>query len=473
MSLLITGGEIVTDERRFPSDIYVADETITTIGVDLERILELGTGTDRIDATGKLIFPGFIDPHVHIHLPFMGTFAKDTYATASVAALLGGTTTIIEMACPSRAESTLEGYKVWKQNAEGKSACDYAFHMAVSHFGGETEDELRQIVADGTTSFKVFLAYKDFFGINDAELYQVLKLAAELGVVVTAHCENGELVSQLQQALLADSKTGPEWHEASRPEIVEEEGTRRFTAFLEVTGASGYIVHLSCARALSAAMEAKQRGVAVAIESVVPHLLLDKTYAARPGLEGLKYVMSPPLRDAANQAALWDGLASGAIDTVGTDHCPFDLEQKLMGKDAFTLIPNGIPGIEDRVHLMYTCGVSAGVLDIHRFVSALSTQPAKLLALYPRKGAVLPGSDADLVIYDPNYQGVISAATHHMNCDYSGYEGFPVQGRAESVIVRGRVQVRNGVFVGDPSHGQFLRRSPSRGAVTAKDTHAC
>ena len=473
MSLLITGGEIVTDEQRFFADIYVADEIITTIGVNLESEIELRADTERMDATGKLIFPGFIDPHVHIYLPFMGTFAKDTYATASVAALVGGTTTMIEMACPSRAENTLESYQVWKQNAEGKSACDYAFHMAVSHFGPETEAELREIVLDGTTSFKIFLAYKNFFGIDDAEIYRTLKLAAELGVMVTAHCENAELVSQLQQALLAEGKTGPEWHESSRPEAVEEEGTRRFAAFLEMTGASGYIVHLSCARALAAAIEAKQRGVAIAVESVVPHLLLDKTYASRPGVEGLKYVMSPPLRDVGNQTVLWKGLASGAIDTIGTDHCPFDLEQKLMGKDAFTLIPNGIPGVEDRVNLIYTYGVSAGRLDIHRFVSALSTRAAKLFGLYPRKGAIQPGSDADLVIYDPDAQGVISAATHHMNSDYSGYEGFATKGRVDSVMVRGRVQVRNGLFVGDPSHGQFLRRSPSTTTVTAKVTHGC
>jgi dihydropyrimidinase len=468
VSLLITGGEIVTAERRFFADIYIADQTVTAIGHGLRETLALPNEIESLDATGKLVFPGFIDPHVHIYLPFMGTFAKDTYPTASVAALVGGTTTMIEMVCPSRGENTLEGYRLWKRQADGKSACDYAFHMAVSHFGDETEAELREIVADGTTSFKIFLAYKNFFGIDDSEMYRTLKLAAELGVIVTAHCENAELVSQLQHALIAEGKTSAAWHEPSRPEAVEEEGTTRFATFLEATGARGYIVHLSCERALLAAHAVKQRGVALAVESVLPHFLLDKTQAELPGVEGLKFVMSPPLRDASNHSALWQGLASGAIDTVGTDHCPFDIEQKLMGKDNFTMIPNGIPGIEDRVNLMYTYGVARGRLDIHRFVDALSTRAAKLFGLYPRKGAIEPGSDADLVIYDPTYCGTISAATQHMNADYSGYEGVAIEGRPAAVTVRGKVQVRDGAFVGDRARGQLLRRSPVPGEVSAE-----
>ena len=242
MGLLIKGGEIVTADGRSRSDIYIENETITAIGRDLSVPLR----TEVIDATGKLVFPGFIDPHVHIHLPFMATFAKDTHATASKAALIGGTTTYIEMCCPSRNEDALEGYNTWKQKAEGNSACDYAFHMAVTRYDAETEAQLRQILLDGTASFKVFLSYKNFFGVNDEELFHVLKLAAELGVISTAHCENAELVAQLQQQLLAEGKTGPEWHEPSRPEAVEAEGTNRFATFLEQTGAAGYVVHLSC-----------------------------------------------------------------------------------------------------------------------------------------------------------------------------------------------------------------------------------
>jgi len=456
MALLIQGGEIVTADARYRGDIFVEDEVITRIGADLP----VPPGVEVIDAAGKLIFPGFIDPHVHIHLPFMATFAKDTHATASVAALIGGTTTFIEMVCPSRTEDALEGYRTWKQKAEGNSACDYAFHMGVTRFDAGTEAQLREIVSDGTASFKIFLSYKNFFGVTDEEMFRTLKLAAELGVITTAHCENAELVSQLQQLLLAEGKTGPEWHEPSRPEAVEAEGTTRFATFLEQTDATGYVVHLSCAPALRAAVEAKLRGVKLHVESVVPHFLLDKSYAERAGVEGMKHVMSPPLRDKRNQAVLWGALGSGLIDTVGTDHCPFDVEQKLLGAQAFTQIPNGIPGIEERVNLMYTYGVKRGALDIHRFVDALSTRAAKLFGLYPRKGTIEIGADADLVIYDTAYRGIVTVATQSTNNDYNGFEGFAIDGRPSVVTVRGKVQVRDGLFVGEARRGRFLRRKP-------------
>jgi dihydropyrimidinase len=456
MALLIKGGEIVTADVRYRADIFIEDETITRIAEEIA----VESGIEVIDATGKLIFPGFIDPHVHIHLPFMATFAKDTHATASVAALVGGTTTFIEMVCPSRNDDALEGYRTWKEKAEGNSACDYAFHMGVTRFDDNTEAQLREIVRDGTASFKIFLSYKNFFGVTDEEMFRTLRLAAELGVITTAHCENAELVSQLQQLLLAEGKTGPEWHEPSRPESVEAEGTGRFATFLEQTDATGYVVHLSCAPALRAVVEAKMRGVKLHVESVAPHFLLDKTYAERAGVEGMKHVMSPPLRDKHNQAALWSALETGMIDTVGTDHCPFDTQQKLLGANAFTQIPNGIPGLEERVNLMYTYGVKRGSLDIHRFVDALSTRPAKLFGLYPRKGAIAVGSDADLVIYDTEYRGAISVATQHTNNDYNGFEGFAIDGRPAFVTVRGKVQVRDGVFVGEHGRGRFLRREP-------------
>jgi len=457
MGLLIKGGEIVTADSRHRSDLYVEDETITRIGESLSA----PAGTEIIDATGKIVFPGFIDPHVHIHLPFMATFAKDTHATASRAALIGGTTCYIEMVCPSRNEDALEGYHIWKAKADGNSACDYAFHMGVTRYDAQTESQLREIVEDGTTSFKIFLSYKNFFGVNDEEMFSTLKLAAELGVITTAHCENAELVSQLQQLLLSAGKTGPEWHEPSRPVAIEAEGTNRFATFVEQTGATGYVVHLSCAPALRAAVEAKLRGVKLYIESVLPHFLLDRSYAERNGVEGMKHIMSPPLRDKRNLPVLWNALQAGLIDTVGTDHCPFDTKQKLLGANAFTQIPNGIPGIEDRVNLMYTYGVKRGVLDIHRFVDALSTRPAKLFGLFPRKGTIAVGSDADLVIYDPEYRGTISAATQYTNNDYNGFEGFAIQGRPSIVTVRGKVQVRDGVFVGEAGRGQLLRRKPN------------
>jgi dihydropyrimidinase len=457
MALLIKGGEIVTADTRYKADLLVENETITHIGANLP----VPPGAEVIDATGKLVFPGFIDPHVHVYLPFMATFAKDTHETASQAALVGGTTTFIEMACPNRTDDTLEGYKLWKGKAEGHSACDFTFHMAVTKFDEKTPAQLREIVADGIASFKIFLSYKNFFGVDDGELFQTLKLAKELGVITTAHCENAELVAQLQKQLIAAGKTGPEWHEPSRPESVEAEGTARFATFLEATGAAGYVVHLSCAPALEAAVAAKKRGVPLYVESVLPHFLLDKTMAERPGVEGMKYIMSPPLRDKRNQKPLWDALAQGLVDTVATDHCPFDLEQKEgLGTGDFTKIPNGIPAIEDRVNLMYTYGVKAGKLDLHRFVDALSTRAAKLFGLFPKKGTIAVGSDADLVIYDPNWRGTITAKSHLVNNDYSGFEGVALEGRPDVVTVRGQVQVRGGRFVGKKDLGRFLRRQP-------------
>jgi len=457
LPLLIRNGELVTADARGRADIYVADETITRIGGDLEA----PPGTEVIDAAGKYVFPGFIDPHVHIYLPFMATFAKDTHETASIAALVGGTTTYIEMCCPSRTDDALAAYELWKGKAEGKSACDYTFHMAVSKYTDETEGQLREIVRDGISSFKIFLAYKNFFGVDDGEMYQALALARKLGVIVTAHCENAELVAQLQQELLRAGRTGPEWHEASRPETVEAEGTHHFATFLENTGATGYVVHLSCEGALKAALAAKERGVRMHVEAVIPHLMLNKTYAERPGVEGMKHVMSPPLRARRNQGVLWNALNAGLIDTVGTDHCPFDTGQKLLGREAFTQIPNGIPGIEERVNLLYTYGVKRGKLDLHRFVDAASTRAAKLFGLFPRKGTIAVGGDADLVVFDPEYRGTISALGQHVNNDYNGFEGMPIEGRAAVVTVRGKVQVRAGEFVGERGRGQLLKREPS------------
>lgn len=457
MALLIRNGEIVTVGSRLHADIYVENDTITRIGKNLDA----PTNAEMIDATGKLIFPGFVDPHVHIYLPFMATFAKDTHETGSVAALIGGTTTYIEMCCPNRNDDALAGYELWKSKADGKSACDYAFHMSVTKFVKETESQLRQIVADGTASFKIFLAYKNFFGVDDGEMYQTLELAKRLGVIVTAHCENAELVARLQQGLLAEGKIGPEWHEPSRPESVEAEGTGRFATFLENTGAAGYVVHLSCEKALRAAIEAKSRGVNIHLESVLPHLLLDKSFAEKSGVEGMKHVMSPPLRAKQNHDALWKALALGSIDTVGTDHCPFDTEQKLLGKDSFVNIPNGIPGIEERVNLLYTHGVKRGRLDLDRFVDVASTRAAKLFGLFPRKGTISVGSDADLVVYDTNYRGVISAKTQYTNNDYNAFEGMPIEGRPSVVTVRGKVQVRDGKFVGERGRGKMLKREPS------------
>jgi dihydropyrimidinase len=460
MALLIKNGEIVTADARYRADIVCEGETIARIGPGLP----VPAGAEVIDAEGKFVFPGFIDPHVHIHLPFMGTLAKDTYDTASRAALVGGTTTLIEMVCPSRADDPLEAYEFWKSNAAGRSSCDYAFHMGVTRWDDRTPEVLRRVVGDGTASFKVFLAYKGAFGIDDAELFRTLALARQLGVIVTAHCENAEIVAQLQARLLAEGKTGPEWHEPSRPPAVEAEGVHHLATFAELTGAHVYVVHTSCAEALAAARRARERGVRLWVETVVPYLVLDKTDAERPDFEGAKYVMSPPLRERRHQHALWNALAAGQIDTVATDHAPFDFRgQKEMGRGDFTKIPNGIPSVQDRVHLLYTHGVAKGRIDLHRFVHVASTQAAKLFGLFPRKGTVQPGADADLVVFDPNHRGVLAARTQQMNVDYSAFESWPIQGRAEVVTVRGKVQVRDGAFVGTATHGRMLQREPTHG----------
>ena len=458
MSLLIKNGEIVTADSRYVADIFCEGETITKI----DKNLSAPAGAEVIDAKGKYVFPGFIDPHVHIYLPFMGTFSKDTYETGSQAALVGGTTTLIEMCCPSRADDALKSFELWMSQAEGKSACDFTFHMGVTKFDGGTDAQLREIVRRGISSFKIFLAYKGAFGVDDTELYRTLKLAKELGVIVTAHCENETLVAERCKELLAVGKTDPGQHHESRPPAVEAEGVHHLMTFAELTGAATYIVHLSCKEALDQAIAARQRGVRVGVETLIQYLTLDKTYAEKPNFEGAKFVMSPPLRDARNQSVLWNGLRDGLIQTVATDHCPFDFQkQKSMGKDDFTKIPNGIPSLEERVNLLYTYGVKTGKIDLHRFVDVASTQAAKLFDLFPRKGTIQLGADADLVVFDPDYRGTISAKTQSMNVDYSAFEGWKLEGKTRDVTVRGQVAVRDGKFCGQLGRGQFLQRKPS------------
>lgn len=458
MPLLIKNGEIVTADTRYVADIFCEGETITRI----DRDLSAPAGATVIDAAGKYVFPGFIDPHVHIYLPFMGTMAKDDYVTGSRAALVGGTTTLIEMCCPARSDDALAAFELWMSQAKGKSACDFTFHMGVTKFNDDTPAQLREIVRRGISSFKIFLAYKGAFGIDDTELYRTLKLAKELGVVVTAHCENETLVSERSKELLAAGKTDPGQHHESRPPRVEAEGVHHLMTFAELTGTATYIVHLSCEEALQEALAARSRGVRVGIETLIQYLVLDKSYAERPNFEGAKYVMSPPLRDVRNQAVLWNGLRNGSIDTVATDHAPFDFaKQKTMGRDDFTKIPNGIPSLEERINLLYTYGVKKGRIDLSTLVDVASTRVAKQFDLFPRKGTIQLGSDADLVIFDPDFRGTISATRQHMNVDYSAFEGWPLEGRASVVIARGEVAARDGKFVGTTGRGKFLARVPS------------
>jgi len=454
MGLLIKNGEIITASDRFVADVWCENETITRIDKDLVA----PAGAEVIDATGKYVFPGFIDPHTHIYLPFMGTYAVDDYETGTIAALCGGTTTVMDFCIPGRDETPKSAWATWNSKSEGKACCDYTYHMAVTHFDQAVAAELRELIAKGVSSFKIFLAYAGALGLEDDELYQTLKLAADAGVRVVAHCENACIVCNLQAELLAAGKTGPEFHEASRPAWVEADGTRHFCAMLKATGAQGYIAHLSCAEALRETVEARMNGTHVAVETLIQHLLLDSSYAERPNFEAAKYIMSPPLREKSNQKVLWNALESGLAHTIATDHAPFTTTQKRMGIDDFTKIPNGIPSLEDRVRMFYTHGVATGRIDLNHFVGLLSTHAAKLFGLYPRKGTIQVGSDADLVVYDPTYEGTSSAKTQHSAVDYNVFEGWPVKGRCDMVSVRGNVQVRDGEFVGKKGIGQFLRR---------------
>ncbi len=456
MSLLIKGGRIVTASENYVADIFCEGEQITRIGQGLDA----PPGATVVDARGKYVFPGFIDPHVHIYLPFMGTYAKDDYESASKAALVGGTTVLIEMICQSRAEQPLaQGFELWKGKADGKSACDFTFHQAVTRLDKDTEGQLTEIVKAGVASFKVFLAYKGAFGIPDEELYHTMRLAKKLGVIVTAHCENADLVLELQKKLLAEGKTGPEYHYWSRPPRVEAEGVHHLLSFAEAHGTHVYTVHTSCEEALDEAVRGMQRGVNVWVETLIQYLVLDKSYAEKPDFEGSKFVMSPPLRDKRNQEVYWNALRQRIVSTVATDHAPFDFKgQKEMGRGDFTRIPNGIPSLEDRVNLLYTRGVLEGRIDLNTFVDCASTQAARLFGLFPRKGTIGIGSDADLVVYDPDYRGKISAKTHLLNLDYSAFEGWEIKGRPHVVTVRGEVAARDGAFVGKIGRGRFLKR---------------
>ncbi len=456
MALLIRNGNIITATENYIADIYCESETITRIGRDLDA----PPGATVVDATGKYVFPGFIDPHVQIYLPFMGTLAKDEYISASKAALVGGTTTLMEMVCQAGSGQPLaDGFEFWMKQAAGKSACDFTFHQGVTRYDKQVEGELREIVNAGVSSFKIFLAYKGAFGINDDELFNTLTLAKNLGVITTAHCENAELVARMQQQLIAAGKTGPEFHYTSRPPRVEAEGVSHLMAFAELTGAHTYLVHTSCQEALQEALAAKQRGINVWVETLIQYLLLDKTYAELPNFEAAKYIMSPPLREKSNQDVMWNALRQGFVSTLATDHAPFDfVGQKEMGRGDFTKIPNGIPSLEDRVNLYYTHGVAAGRMDLNTFVATASTNTAKIFGMFPRKGTIALGADADLVVYDPSYRGTISARTHQLNLDYSAFEGWEIKGRPNVVTVRGEVAARDGQFVGTIGRGQFVKR---------------
>ena len=457
MGLLIKNGEIVTATDRYVGDIYCDGGKIVAIGENLEK---RAPRDETIDASGQFVFPGFIDPHVHMELPFMGTVSADDFETGTASGLAGGTTCIIDFCIPARGESLLEALKAWRERSK-KAVADYTFHMAITGWGEKTGDEMRAVVEQhGITSFKVFMAYKGAIMVDDGELYQVMKQAARLGAVVTVHAENGDAVWHLQRELVAKGDLGPEFHPVSRPSSVEGEATGRALMMARLHGATAYIVHMTCRESVEALVRAKLEGQRCYGETCPQYLLLDDSVFTKPNFEGAAYVMSPPIRPGhlGHHDALWRGLTNGLLDSVGTDHCPFTMEQKGMGKDNFTLIPNGAAGIEDRLQLLYTYGVCEGHFDLQRMVALGSTNSARIFGLYPRKGTVAVGTDADLVVYDPGTIGTRSAKTHHSRCDRNIFEGFKVKGAPTHVVANGRVQFSDGKLKVERGAGRFVER---------------
>jgi dihydropyrimidinase len=456
MGILIKNGEIITAADRFVGDVYCDGGKIVAVGTGL---VKQGQDDVVIDASGQLVFPGGVDAHVHMELPFMGTESSDDFETGTAAGVAGGTTSIIDFVIPARGQHLLDGLAMWKEKAK-KAVADYAFHMAVTWWGDKTASEMDHCVREeGIPSFKTFMAYRGAIGVDDVELIKVMETAKNLGALVTAHCEHGDAVVALQQRFLREGKTTPRYHAESRPSPIEGEATARAIMLARMWGEPIYIVHLTCIEALDAVAEARRRGQVVLAETCPQYLLLDDSVYDRPDFEGAAYVMSPPIRPKGHQDALWAGLASGLIQTVATDHCPFhQVGQKDRGKNDFTKIPNGAAGIENRLGLLWTYGVLTGRIDANKFVDLFATQPAKIFGLYPRKGAILPGADADIVIFDPTATSTISAKTHHHRCDRNIFEGFEVKGKARYVIVNGRVQFKDGKLDVQRGAGRYLPR---------------
>lgn len=455
--LWIRGGTVVTAEGEQSADVWCEGGVVRAVG-PAESLSAAGMpqGVPELDAAGCLVFPGFVDPHVHAHLPLVGTSARSTYASATRAALFGGTTTVMDFAGSGLEPDLQTAWDAWRKQAEGEASCDWHWHVTVTHWNARVRRQLERLVREcGVTSLKIYLAYKPTLAISDEDLYQVLMFANAFDLTVMCHCENAALVPALQRRLLLVGKTGPEWHEPSRPPMVEAEGVTRFLTFAAATGARAYVVHVSSREALDAAERFRGRVRDLRLETMIHYLLLDSSYTARPDFEGAKWVLSPPLRTPDDQDALWAALADGRIDTLATDHCPFDFEgQKTLGRGDFSKIPNGIGGVEERIELALTHGVLAGKLGASRLVEVASVNPAKIFGLYPRKGTIAPGSDADLAIWDPAGERTISATSQHLGTDYNPYEGIPLRGHFRAVLLRGTPMVRDGALVGPEGIGQ-------------------
>ena len=454
MSVLIKNGRIITADADYVADIFIDGETIQVIGKGLTMKAD-----HEIDATDKLVFPGGIDPHVHLEMPFMGTFSSDTYETGTRAALFGGTTTVIDFVLQKQNHSLREALADWNGRAAGNAVGDYSFHMAVTDFNENTKKEIKTMVEkEGITSFKTFMAYKGALMIDDRQMIGLMEEVKQQGGMVTVHATNGDMIDYLIAKHRGEGKLSPLYHYLSQPEVTEAEASERFVDMANYTGCPAYIVHLTCEGALNAVRNATRRNQHVFVETCIQYLLLDATLYEKD-FEGAKWVMSPPLREKKDQQTLWAGINQGLVNIVATDHCPFMWEQKKIGKEDFSKIPNGHPAIENRMELLYNAGVHGGKISLNKYVEVACTNPAKIFGMFPEKGTISIGSDADLVIFDPYEKHILSATTHHMNVDYSGYEGWEVTGKVKTVLLRGRIAIDNNKCLLDKGYGKFIKRA--------------
>jgi len=457
MSVLIKNGRVITAVDDYLADIFIKNETVTLIGEKLDIEAD-----EVIDASGKYLIPGGLDPHTHLDMPFGGTTSADDFETGTRAAAHGGTTTLIDFAIQSKGHSTLEALDTWHAKADGKTAIDYGFHMIVTDLEDNRVHEMKMLADAGVTSYKLFMAYPGVLYVDDGTIYRAMRKAGEDGTVVCMHAENGIVIDEIVKQALAEGKTEPKYHAITRPTRMEAEGVHRAISIAEVAQVPIYIVHLSSSDALEQVMLARNRGVHAFAETCPQYLFLDDSYYDQEGFEGAKYVMTPALREKWNQDELWKGLKFGDLQSIATDHCPFCFkDQKMLGIDDFSKIPNGGPGVENRMSLVFNGGVNSGRISLNKFVELTSTAAAKTFGLFPKKGTIAVGSDADIVIFDPNRTETISVnntCTHHMNVDYNAYEGFEVTGFTETVLSRGKVIIDNCEYVGKKGDGHFLKR---------------
>ena len=453
MKTLIKNGRVVTAVDDYTADVLIDGEIISVIGKSLD------IEADKIiDASGKLVIPGGIDPHTHMELPFGGTQSSDDFFTGTRAAAFGGTTTIIDFAVQYKGESMIKAVDNWHAKAEGKCATDYSFHLITTDFEDKNVEEMHTLMDEGITSFKLFMAYPGVFLVDDATIFRAMCAAGERGGLICMHAENGIVINEIIKRALEQGRTAPKWHALTRPTIAEAEGVHRAIAIAEMAESPVYIVHLSSADALNKVREARDRGIPAFAETC-PQYLFRNLDDYGDGWEGAKYVFTPPLREKSNNAELWKGLRMDDLQVISTDHCPFCMkEQKELGKDDFSKIPNGAPGVENRMVLIYNGGVAENRISLNRFVELTSTAAAKMFGLFPRKGTIAVGSDGDVVIFDPNAETTFGVENEHMNVDYSAYEGWTVKGKVDTVIQRGNVVIENGQHIGTAGDGQFLRR---------------